>query len=212
MSTSIRQLLLVVMCLFGLNASAQFSASLKQGPTTDWSNVGAQFKLTDVAEALGTDTATLVAQLSDMANTKVFAVIDSTGTVNGYTGNTGEFWLTQTGQVCAFADGAWFVGQNFDEENNIFNVYVGQKPSLFTVTTDLNVKAALVVGEKTVTFDIAYRVYVPEVPAPELAISKLQIVGESSVSIEQYPRTGYDTDNVYVKTQRRSQQVGLRQG
>lgn len=199
MSTSIRQLLLVVMCLFGLNASAQFSASLKQGPTTDWSNVGAQFKLTDVAEALGTDTATLVAQLSDMANTKVFAVIDSTGTVNGYTGNTGEFWLTQTGQVCAFADGAWFVGQNFDEENNIFNVYVGQKPSLFTVTTDLNVKAALVVGEKTVTFDIAYRVYVPEVPAPELAISKLQIVGESSVSIEQYPRTGYDTDNVYVK-------------
>ena len=35
MSTSIRQLLLVVMCLFGLNASAQFSASLKQGPTTD---------------------------------------------------------------------------------------------------------------------------------------------------------------------------------
>lgn len=29
MSTSIRQLLLVVMCLFGLNASAQFSATLK---------------------------------------------------------------------------------------------------------------------------------------------------------------------------------------
>lgn len=199
MSTSIRQLLLVVMCLFGLNASAQFSASLKQGPTTDWSNVGAQFKLTDVAEALGTDTATLVAQLSDMANTKVFAVIDSTGTVNGYTGNTGEFWLTQTGQVCAYADGAWFVGQNFDEENNIFNVYVGQKPNQFTVTTDLNVKAALVVGEKTVTFDIAYRVYVPEAPTPELAISKLQIVGESSVSIEQYPRSAYDLSPAYLK-------------
>lgn len=199
MSTSIRQLLLVVMCLFGLNASAQFSATLKQGSTNDWSNVGAQFKLTDVAEALGTDTATLVAQLSDIKNSKVFAVMDSTGTVTDYTGNPGEFWLSTTGQVCKYPNGAWFVGQNFDEENNIFNVYAGQYPNYFKASDTLQVKAALILGDKTATFDITYQVYVPTAPEAELAISKLQLVGESSVAIEQYPRSGFDTDKVYVK-------------
>ncbi len=208
MSTSIRQLLFALMCLFGLNASAQFTATLKQGPTTDYSNVGAEFKLTDVAEALGTDTATLVAQLADMSNTKVFAVIDSTGTVTDYTGNTGEFWLSETGQVHAYSGGAWFVGSNYSEEANVYNVYVGQMPSYFTASDTLQVKAALVYNGKTVTFDITYQVYVPEVPEAELAISKLNIVGEASVSIEQYPRSGYDTDQVFVKLDNAATKLG----
>lgn len=209
MSTSIRQLLLALMCLFGLNASAQFSATLKQGPTNDYSNVGHQFKLTEVAEALGTDTATLVAQLSDMANTKVFAVIDSTGTVNGYTGNVGEFWLTKTGQVHEYSGGAWFIGQNFDEENDIFNVYAGQMPNYFTASDTLHVKAALVLGEKTATFDITYQVYVPQAPEAELAISKLNIVGEAATSIEQYPRSAYDMDKVYIKVSDLAEKLGV---
>lgn len=208
MSTSIRQLLLALMCLFGLNASAQFSATLKQGPASDYSNVGHQFKLTEVAEALGTDTATLVKQLSDMQNTKVFAVIDSTGTVNDYTGNAGEFWLTKTGQVHAYDGGAWFVGQNFDEANDIFNVYAGQMPNYFTASDTLHVKAALVLGDKTATFDITYQVYVPQAPAAELAISKLNIVGEAATSIEQYPRSAYDMDNVYVKISDLAEKLG----
>ncbi len=199
MSTSIRQLLLALMCLFGLNASAQFTATVKQGPTSDYSNVGAEFKLTDVAEALGTDTATLVAQLDNMGTTKVFAVIDSTGTVTDYTGNTGEFWLSETGQVHAYSGGAWFVGSNYSQEANVYNVYVGQMPNYFTVSDTLQVKAALVYNGKTVTFDITYLVYVPEAPAPELSISKLNIVGEASVAISQYPRSGFDTDQVFVK-------------
>lgn len=207
-STSMRLLLLALTCLFGLTANAQFSATLKQGPTSDYSNVGHQFKLTEVAEALGTDTATLVAQLSDMANTKVFAVIDSSGTVNGYTGNTGEFWLTKTGQVHEYSGGAWFVGQNFDEENDIFNVYVGQMPNYFTASDTLHVKAALVLGEKTATFDITYQVYVPEAPTPELAISKLDIVGQAATSIEQYPRSAYDMDKVYVKVSDLAEKLG----
>ena len=207
-STTMRQLLLALMCLFGLNASAQFSATLKQGPTSDYSNVGHQFKLTEVAEALGTDTATLVAQLSDMENTKVFAVIDSTGTVNTYTGNTGEFWLTKTGQVHEYNGGAWFVGQNFDEANDIFNVYVGQMPNYFTASDTLQVKAALVYGGKTVTFDMTYQVYVPQAPAAELAISKLNIVGEAAASIEQYPRSAYDMDKVYVKVSDLAEKLG----
>ncbi len=207
-STTMRQLLLALMCLFGLNASAQFSATLKQGPTSDYSNVGHQFKLTEVAEALGTDTATLVAQLSDMENTKVFAVIDSTGTVNTYTGNPGEFWLTKTGQVHEYNGGAWFVGQNFDEENDIFNVYVGQMPNYFTASDTLQVKAALVYGGKTVTFDMTYQVYVPQAPAAELAISKLNIVGEAAASIEQYPRSAYDMDKVYVKVSDLAEKLG----
>ena len=208
MSTSIRRLVLATMCMFGLSANAQYKATLTQGPTTDYSNVGAEFKLTDVAETLGTDTATLAAQLGDMANSKVFAVIDSTGTVTGYTGNTGEFWLNANGQVHAYSGAAWFVGQSYSVEDNVFRVYVGQYPSYFTASDTVSVQAALVYGDKTATFDIIYQVYVPEAPAAELAISKLNIVGEASTTIEQYPRTGYDTDNVYVKISDIAEKLG----
>ena len=207
-STSLRQLLLALMCLFGLTASAQYEATLVQGPTTDYSNVGADFKLTDVAETLGTDTATLAAQLADIANTKVFAVIDSTGTVTGYTGNTGEFWLNAYGQVHEYSGAAWFVGQSYSVEDNVFRVYVGQYPSYFSASDTVKVQAALVYGDKTATFDITYQVYVPEAPDAELAISKLNMVGEASASIEQYPRTGYDTDYVYVKISDIAEKLG----
>lgn len=208
-STSLRQLLLALMCLFGLTASAQFTATLKQGPTSDYSNVGAQFKLTDVAEALGTDTATLVTQLADMSNTKVFAVIDSTGTVTDYTGNTGEFWLSETGQVHAYSGGAWFVGNNYDEEANVYNVYVGQMPNYFTASDTLQVKAALVYNGKTVTFDITYQVYVPVAPEAELAISKLNIVGQSSVAVSQYPRAAYDLSAAELKVSDIAEKLGV---
>ena len=207
-STSLRQLLLALMCLFGLTASAQYEATLVQGPTTDYSNVGVDFKLTDVAETLGTDTATLAAQLADIANTKVFAVIDSTGTVTGYTGNTGEFWLNANGQVHEYSGAAWFVGQSYSVEDNAFRVYVGQYPSYFSASDTVKVQAALVYGDKTATFDITYQVYVPEAPDAELAISKLNMVGEASASIEQYPRTGYDTDYVYVKISDIAEKLG----
>ena len=207
-STSLRQLLLALMCLFGLTASAQYKATLVQGPTTDYSSVGVDFKLTDVAETLGTDTATLAAQLADIANTKVFAVIDSTGTVTGYTGNTGEFWLNANGQVHEYSGAAWFVGHSYSVEADAFRVYVGQYPSYFTASDTVTVQAALVYGDKTATFDITYQVYVPEAPDAELAISKLNIVGEASTSIEQYPRSGYDTDNVYVKISDIAEKLG----
>ena len=207
-STTMSQVLFALMCLFGLTASAQFSATLNQGPTSDYSNVGHQFKLTEVAEALGTDTATLAAQLSDVKNTKVFAVIDSTGTVDTYTGNPGEFWLTLTGQVHEFSGATWFVGENYDVENDVFNVYVGQMPNYFTASDTLHVKAALVYGGKTVTFDMTYQVYVPKAPEAELAISKLNIVGEASTSIEQYPRSAYDMDKVYVKVSDLAEKLG----
>lgn len=207
-STSMRQLLLALMCLFGLTASAQFKATLQQGPTNDYSNVGHQFKLTEVAAALDTDTATLVAQLSDIANTKVFVVIDSTGTISKYTGNDGEFWLSRTGQVHEYSDGAWFVGHNFDEENDIFNVYAGQMPNYFTASDTLHVTAALVLGDKTATFDITYLIYVPEAPEAELAISKLNIVGSGQVTVEQYPRSAYDLSAAYLKVSDLAEKLG----
>lgn len=208
MSTSIRHLLLALMCVCGLSASAQFKVTLKQGPTTDYSTVGQEFKLTDVAEALGTDTATLAAQLGDVANTQVFAAIDSTGTVTGYTGNAGEFWLNENGQVHAYSGAAWFIGSSYSVEDNTYTVYVGQFPSYFTASKNLTAQAALVYGGKTVTFDISYEVYVPTVPEAELQISKLNIVGEASVTNEQYPRSGYDTDNVYIKLSDIAEKLG----
>ena len=61
-TTHLRNLLTAVICIFaGATAQAQFSGSVDQYPTTDYSLKPVKFSLTEVATAVGTDAATLAA-------------------------------------------------------------------------------------------------------------------------------------------------------
>ena len=53
--------LTAVAAVVSLTANAQFAQTVQQYPTSDYSSVSAEFKLTDVAQALDTDAATLAA-------------------------------------------------------------------------------------------------------------------------------------------------------
>jgi hypothetical protein len=194
------------MCVLGsFSARAQYSGEVTSSVKSDYSQDVITFKMTDVAQTLGTDTATLRAALNSWASTapatdadKMFVLYDKDGDpVTGYTGNYGEFWLDEAGQAHAYSGAAWYIGCSWNNGDSV-NIYVGQMPNHFTASDTLTAKVGILYGGKAATFDITYHIYMPELPTQELQVSKLNIVGETSTSIEQYPRSGYNTDPVYV--------------
>lgn len=213
----LKSVLVAGLCLFGLHANAQYSARITQDPTSDYSNVAASFKLTDVAATLGTDTATLVAaldtcyahQYSDDAQ-KLFFHVTTDGTKEGgYTGNYGEFWLDHDGAVHAYSGAAVFVGSNWDVTKDVYNVYMGQMPNYFTKKDSVSTKVALVFNGKEATFDIKY--VINELPAnPFDRIAKnLEIVGEQTVNHHQMPRSNYAADAIKIAVPGLAAQLGL---
>ena len=211
---------LCMMLLFvGTNAFAQYSGEVTQGPTTDYSQAQIKFKLTDVATTLGTDTATLAKALDDWATkaptddaSKMFALIGKDGaTQYNYTGNYGEFWMDEDGQVHAYDGAAWYVGNSWNVTKDEYVVYVGQMPNHFTASDTVSTKVALYYGGKQATFDVTLRVYVPTLPEVQPLISKLNIVGSQEITHEMYPRSDYDADAVKVSMKGVPELLGLSQ-
>lgn len=201
-----RLLLLFLACFLGsFTAQAQFKGEVTSIVKSDYSNNTIPFSMTEVAQALGTDTATLRAALNTWsANTpateadKMFVEYDKDGAaVYGYTGNYGEFWLDEDGYTHAYDGASWYIGCAWDDSDTL-NIYVGQMPNHFTQSDTLTTTVGIVYGGKEAKFDITYYIYMPEVPTPELQISNLDIVGTASVTMEQYPRSGYDTTPYYT--------------
>jgi hypothetical protein len=90
-TTHFKKLMAVVVCLLaGLTAQAQLTATYEPYAATDWGNEKpVNFKLTEVAQALQTDTTTLVAALNSWtaenstdANMVFLAINDSLSSNN----------------------------------------------------------------------------------------------------------------------------------
>lgn len=211
-TSSIRQLLIALMCIFGLStAQAQYTVDVEQEPTTDYSNVGQEFKLSEIATALGTDTATLASQFAAATSAGgPFVAIDSTGTVKGYTGNPGEFWMNRYGQVMAYGNGcAFFIGVSVSAPDDVVRIYAGQYPNAFSKADTVTAKAAIVYGDKQVTFDITYRILNETQNPSNGVLSQLTLVGEQQVTIHQFPRSSYASDVVKVAVPGLAEQLGL---
>ena len=202
--------LTAVAAVVSLTANAQFSQTVQQYPTSDYSSVSAEFKLSDVAQALETDAATLAAAYEVWAEdptvaegTPMFQVKGSAGVLapadaTGWTGNAGEMWMDAEGNAASYGETAKFYGGiNCDVENDLFVVYVGQMPNANTGGDVLKTTAVLNFNGKQATFDITFNILVmPEVPEPSTVLrselSKLTLVGEQTINAERYDHQGYD--------------------
>lgn len=201
-----KKILVAGLCLFSLSANAQYSTTVSQDPTSDYSSVPAVFKLTDVATTLGTDTATLMKAYNDWLKnqptddaSKLFFTVKSDGTNDGnYTGNYGEFWLDRAGAPHAYDGGAWFAGNSCDATNDQYSVYVGQMPDYFTAADTLHGKFALVFGGKQATFEITYIINKPVENPTDGVLKNLTIVDEQTIIHHELPRTSYAADPIEV--------------
>lgn len=196
----IKQLFAAMMLFACIPASAQFKATVEQYANSDYSQVAAEFKLTEIATALETDTATLAAALNAWYNydeesgaekpADMFFLKSGEELVADYSTNApGGFWMSSDyrnvghGDEAAFYEDIWF-----DSAEDLFGIYLGQYPNALKDGATLTPTFVLKHGDKQVTFDITYIVNpLPTMPEAELEIAKLEIIGETEVTVDQTP-------------------------
>lgn len=218
----IKQLFAAMLMLACIPASAQFKATVEQYANNDHSTVVAEFTLTEVAAALQTDTATLAAALDAWYNydaesgaekpADMFFLKSGDNLLADYnTTAPGGFWMTSDYQVAPYGEGTVFYEDIwFDQAEDFFGIYLGQYPNALKDGATLTPTFVLKHGDKQVTFDITYIVKpLPTMPEAELEIAKLEIVGETEITVTQYPRTGYDADVVKVSIAGVAESFGL---
>ena len=210
----LRNLLTAVVCLFAsVSVNAQFTSKVEQVPNDTYAPVPATFQIAEVAEALGTDAETLFAALdswmaegSTDPNMFFYAAPSAPDTwADGYTtGGEKGFWLDPDGEICGWGDTAgYYCNPVYDKEAGTFSINIGMMPGALKYGVyNKSLTFALKYGDKTATFTIDLTVTgSEEVNLPEIATLKeaeLNIVGTKEVTIEQYPRSGYDADAVEV--------------
>ena len=212
-TTHFKKLMAVVVCLLaGLTAQAQLTATHEPYAATDWGNEKpVNFKLTEVAQALQTDTTTLVAALNSWTaegSTDANMVFLSTteGSSDNYTqGGKGGFWVNVDGMPQAWSDDntalRWFNTIGWDSAEDLFTITIGQYPGQCAAGDSFKPKFVLKLGDKEATIEITINIIAKpavDIPEPELAWGKLTIVDEITKDVEQKPRSGYDADKVEV--------------
>ena len=218
----IKQLFAAMMMLACIPASAQFKATVEQYANTDYSAVTAEFTLTEVATALQTDTATLAAALnawyyydSESGAEKpadMFFLKAGDALVADYNTNApGGFWMTRECGLGSYGvDAVFYEDIWFDVAEDFFGIQLGQFPDSLAAGATLTPSFVLAYGDKQATFDITYVVKpLPETPAVELDITKLEIVGNAEVTVEQYPRINYNSSAVYVNIAGAAAKLGI---
>lgn len=206
-----KQLLVTaILCILCIPASAQFQTELNQYANSNWEGVEATFTLTEIAEALGTDAATLSAALDAWAEDEsgeaasMFFLADPNDNSilsDNYTqGSPGGFWVNDQQAPAEWGTEGlqWFNylywELNEDEETDEFGIVFGQYPDALTEGGTITPHFVLKFNDKEVTFDITYNV-LPLPDMPEVATivrSELNIVGSAVVKATRTDIQGYD--------------------
>lgn len=207
--SKLRQLALAALCTCGVSANAQFTGTATQYINSTYENIAVEFKMSEVATALGSDTATVRATLDAFmengasdACTFSLKLADGTTSTNYTQGSSGGFWVGQDGKPMDYGTGCvWFnllsYATGADAEGNVadeFDIVFGQYPEAFTNDTVIKPSFILAMNGKEVTFDITYNINkVPDAPVPTTILkSQLNIVGTATTTASRYTNQGYD--------------------
>ena len=185
----------LAIAFFGLMANAQYKVEINSAPHDNFVSGGQNFDPTELATALGTDTAALHQAI--VAENIVYR-LDGDVKSNTYTGNHNEWWMTLDGTPQGYGDegSSWFVGLSYDEaasdenlDKDVISVYVGQMPKVFSKIYEpstLKCTILLIVGDKKVSFDVTQNVEaaVPSsLTEPVKELSKLNIVKDYTLEL-----------------------------
>ena len=212
-TTYLKSLILAVVGLFaGLQAQAQFSGTYEEYTAKEWGDKGVDFKFTEVATALGTDTTTLIAAFNSWmaegsTDANMFFLKVGEELSDNYTqGSKGGFWVNAEGAPQAWGDDnsglRWYNTFGWNVEYDVFFINIGQFPGQCAGGDVYKPQFVLKYGEKQATFDVTINILERpafDIPEPTTLIEKqLNVVGEKETIVEQYPRGGYDSDAVRI--------------
>jgi len=217
-TTHLRNLLIAVFCLLGFGqAQAQYSKTVELRDGKFFKIVPAEFSLNAVATTLGTDAATLAADFTKWkepteetpweGDELLFLTDPVNGEVCEYTEGNHGFFLTKDGGLANWnVDGLWYAYPIVDAENDLFAFEIGASNALpegieplkqgDQVTCNLIFKY----NDKQATFALTLKIIEPAtLPTPATIVeSELNVVGTKQITVEQYPRTGWDSDAVTI--------------
>lgn len=231
-SLRVRQILLTAAAGFlSLTANAQYKQTVEQYPNKGYTPVEATFKLTDVANTLGTDTTTLRTALQTWYERNTAEGATASGEAmfqayvndalaptdaSGYNGNFGGIWLGSDGTIQNHGSGAvWHAESSWDGATNQFTISLCQFPDSLKGGESLSKKFALTYGGKTATFDLTYNILTPAaVPEPttvkrsELA-EKMTKVGEAAITAKRTDAQDYTADILRVDMKGVAELLGI---
>lgn len=194
-------LLVLTMMMVSTIAKAQYTVNVTSDPEDNYFSGYQAFDPTEIATALGTDTAALHQLIS--TGGAVYIKTASGGKSNEYTGNVNEFWMNAEGLAQGYSqDGScWYAGISYDAGGEVDEetgevskpevaVAMGQMPKFFKkvyTDTDLKTTFYLVNGEKEISFDITLHVNAAvkaTLPDPVTTLSALTIVANYEFPID----------------------------
>ena len=228
-TTQVRNLLTAVICLFaGATAQAQFTGEYTARVATNYDTKAVEFKLSEVATTVGTDAATLAADLdawmeAEAPETNYFFLAnpEDGSLIDDYTqGSKGGFWMNADGMPQAWSDDnsglRWYNTIAWDVDADVFAINIGQFPEQNEAGVGFKPRFVLQYGDKQATFDITMTFEaMPEYEIPEpktLVESELNIVGSAEASVEQYPAFGWSADKVTLQIGDAIAKLGLKDG
>ena len=209
MKKYLTHLLALVACfLCSMTANAQFSATIEMYPATGYDRDGHDFSLAEVATALGTDAATLAADLdawmAEEAPTEFWFQTSEFAPTSlaDYTANDRGFWMKLDGTVVPYGgteeepnSQAMYSLFTWDAEAGTFTVSLGQMPDKLVGGDEGHVILVLAKGENKVTFDMTLKIIqkeTPDLPTPVTDLAALNIVGTKNIEWAQYPNMPMD--------------------
>lgn len=204
-------------------AWCQFSKTYQQTYWIAWGTPEpVSFSLSAVAEQLGTTPDELADALSAFYNkeegaTLTFQLQSPDGVLypndeTGYTqGTQGGFWIDQDDHAVTFSGNestlAWYNQISWNKDEDKFNVLVGQKPGFFANDGKKTGHFILTYNDKQATFDVTLSVQRLADITAELQFSKLEMVGEATLSVHQ--SIGSKAKTYSVKTDGIAEKLGI---
>lgn len=226
MRKSITSILALVAMMFATSVSAQttFSGSADVYPSdSKYDGKTITFSLSDIATALGTDTATFVKDLDywkqnwnvDSLDVKsiIYNVPNDTVKSDDYTqGEAGGFWMDSVSVTTNWGNhSVWYNEVAWNANENAFEVFVGQYPQANHAGDSYSTTLLIEYNNQTVNLNIAInfveRAKLDKEPVNQL--SKLTIVGSAEDTITQYPRTNYNSDNFTIDVSGLAEKLGI---
>ena len=221
-TTHLKSLLIAAFCLLGFGqAQAQYSKTVEQKEGKFFKEVLADFNLTEVATTLGTDFETLAEDFNKWQEASeenpwtgdnlLFLVDPVDGEVDTYTCDGNGFYMKKSGALSAWGadegkEGVWYAYAEALEDDNLFRFHIGMSNVLPDGISPLaagdvaTCNIVLKYNSKQATFALTLNVVsAPEIPTPTTIVeSELNIVGTKQITVEQFPRTSWDSDPITV--------------
>lgn len=199
MKKTITFVLTLVAAMFATQVFAtDFKGGTEQYPQNGYATQNVTFSLSEVAEALTTDTATLFAALVD--RTAVLSLEYGEGeSSTEYSTNTVGFWMKADGSRTTWSSGeaAWYADLFYSEADDQIGFQVGQYPGVLHGGDSQVAHFVLTYGESKLDFYITLNVVATPVVSTRV-LADLQTVKTIEVNVTQDARTSTAADDLEV--------------